>query len=202
METKLSIPILKETKNRIWSKQPPYTVSCIMPAANRPEYMSKAINNYLSQDYINKELIILDDGKNLVSSLIPDHPGITYKCCSNFGSLGNKRNLKCEKSSGSIIIHMDDDDWYANDWISNQVNELLNSEADICGLNQIQFFSSTLNKYWMTKNLNSKKPWLSGATLAYWKSFWLTHPFGDHEIGEDDNFVRNNGARIFAHNYF
>lgn len=201
-KTKLPGPILKETKSILWSNQPSYLVSCIMPTANRSEYISNAIHNFLSQDYTNKELIIIDDGKNPISDLIPENPKIIYIYDSDFGSLGNKRNLACERSKGSIIIHMDDDDWYAHDWISNQVNELVNSEADICGLNQIQFYSEPLNKYWMTKNLNSKRPWLSGATLAYWKSFWLNHPFGDLQIGEDDNFVRNNGAKIFAHNYF
>ncbi|MET1055810.1 MAG: glycosyltransferase family A protein, partial [Pedobacter sp.] len=106
------------------------------------------------------------------------------------------------KAAGNIIVHWDDDDWYASNWISHQVNVLLNTEADICGLNHVQFYSVNDNRYYFTKSSSAKKNWLCGATLAYRKSFWKKYPFKDIQIGEGDFFVRNKNAKVFAHDYY
>lgn len=178
-------------------------VTCIMPTANREELMLKAIQYFLEQDYPYKELVIIDDGAESAIRSIPNLYSIRYFYLKQPKSIGAKRNQACEKAAGSIIIHWDDDDWYAPDWISHQVNILLKSDADICGLNKIQYYSvNTGIKYWMTNNINPKRPWLSGATLAYRKSFWKRHKFKDLQIGEDDEFVRNTCTRIFAHSYY
>jgi glycosyltransferase involved in cell wall biosynthesis len=177
-------------------------VSCIMPTANRKDFIPSAIENFLKQDYMNTELIIVDDGKESVQHLIPDNPRIRYFYFEPLGPIGTKRNIACEIADGELITHWDDDDWYAQDWISHQVQALVNSDADICGINQVQFFSPTLNSYWMTKNSNSQRPWLTGASLIYRKSYWEKHPFKNLQIGEDDDYVRNSGGKIFAHDYF
>lgn len=177
-------------------------VSCIMPTANRRKFIPSALQYFLNQDYPNKELIIIDDGSDSIEDLIPSHKNISYFYSTTKETIGEKRNKACQKAAGSIILHWDDDDWYASNWLSYQVYTLLNSDADICGLNQVQFYSVSDNKYWMTKNMNSKNLWLSGATLAYWKTFWENHPFKNIQIGEDDDFVRNNGAKLFAHDFY
>lgn len=175
-------------------------VTCIMPTADREEFMLGAIQYFLKQDYPYKELVIIDDGIESAIRLIPNLYSIRYFYLKHSKNIGAKRNLACDKAAGSIIIHFDDDDWYAPDWVSHQVSILLKSDADICGLNKIQYYSvRTDTKYWITESPNSKR--LSGATLAYRKSFWKKHKFKDLQIGEDDDFLKNTGARIFAHSY-
>ncbi len=179
-------------------------VSCIMPTANRRDFVATAIRYFQKQDYQNKELIILDNGTDTIRDLVPDQLDINYFYIDPLyaGALGTKRNMANALTNGTLIMHWDDDDWYASDWMSHQVEALLSSGADISGINQIQFFSPSKNKYWMTKNSNSKRPWLNGANLIYKKSFWEQHPFKDLQIGEDDDFIRNNGAKVHAHNYY
>ena len=177
-------------------------VTCIMPIHERREFLPTAIRYFLQQDYPNTELVIVDDSAEPAYDLIPHNRNIKYFYSKVKEQIGIKRNKACNNANGEIIIHWDDDDWYAEDWISHQVTTLLKSNADICGLDQIQFHSIEDNRYWMTKNYNSKKLWLSGATLVYRKDFWEKHPFKDIQIGEDDDFVRNNGAIIFAHDYY
>ena len=46
---------------------PPTLVSCIMPTASRRRFVPLAIRYFLSQDYPNKELLILDDGDDSVA---------------------------------------------------------------------------------------------------------------------------------------
>jgi hypothetical protein len=42
-------------------------VSCIMPTANRRRFVPEAIRLFLAQDYLEKELVILDDGEDSVT---------------------------------------------------------------------------------------------------------------------------------------
>ncbi|WP_158799612.1 glycosyltransferase family A protein [Pedobacter sp. L105] len=180
-------------------------VSCIMPTANREKYIPFAINYFLQQDYPNKELVIIDDGKKSIASLIPSDPRIRYLYTEPIGSIGLKRNLACERSRGEIIVHWDDDDWHAEDWLSAEVYFLQESGADICGLQHTHFYSPITNKLLTVYRQYSDAPnpmnWVHGATLAYWKSFWEKHPFKDLYAGEDDDFIQNNGARLFIHDY-
>lgn len=181
-------------------------VSCIMPTANRQKYIPFALNHFLSQDYKNVELVIIDDGKNSIAPLLPDDPRIKYHYTEPLGTIGAKRNYACNMSEGEIIMHWDDDDWYASDWITRQVEYLYSSGADICGIEHIHFFSPVTDTLWVGTAMNRNNPsnpdqWLSGATLAYWKSFWVTHPFKDLQTGEDDNFITKSGAKVFAHEY-
>ena len=178
----------------------PY-VSCIMPTANRPNFALLAIEHFLNQDFRDAELIIIDDGKKSIRSLLPGHHRIKYFYTDPLGSVGVKRNFACEKAQGEIIMHWDDDDWYAHDWISRSIKSLNESKADITGLSQITFFSPRADKFWWYDGNALEHPWLAGATMTYRKSFWLTHPFRNLQIGEDYDYSWNTGAQLHAHNY-
>lgn len=176
-------------------------VSCIMPTANRQKFLPLAIDNFMAQDYANAELVIIDDGLEPATHLIPDDPRIRYFYTEPLGTIGVKRNYACEQANGEIIMHWDDDDWYAPDWIYKQFCALTDSAADIAGLNQVLFYSPSIDKRWLYQDLDLEKPWLCGATMAYHKSFWQEHPFIDIQVGEDYDFIWNTGARTFATGY-
>jgi len=175
-------------------------VSCIMLTANRPNFVPLAVHYFLNSDFRDAELIIVDDGKESVKSLLPHHHRIKYYYIEPLGSIGNKRNYGCEKASGEIIMHWDDDDYYSYDWMSKQISALETSGADIVGLNHIYFYSPVVNKFWNYEN-KEDPPWISGATMAYKKSFWQKHPFKNIQVGEDYDFIWNSGARIYAHDH-
>jgi glycosyltransferase involved in cell wall biosynthesis len=180
-------------------------VSCIMPTANRHKYIPLAIKNFLNQDYQNTELVIIDDGKEPILSLLPKDERIQYFYFDQKATIGMKRNYACERANGEIIMHWDDDDWYAPDWISRSLHFLFTSEADISGVEHIHFFSPVTETFWQGTALNRNNPgyrqWLSGATMTYRKSFWEKNPFKDKQTAEDDEFVRTPGAKVFAHDY-
>lgn len=178
----------------------PY-VSCIMPTANRQLHVPLAVDYFLNQDYRDAELIIVDDGREPIKKLIPDHHRIRYFYTEPLGTIGRKRNFACAQAKGEIIMHWDDDDYYAQDWISRQIEALVSSGADICGLDEIVFFSPSRKKYWRYAGTEPGKPWLAGATLAYWKSFWRKYPFKELQIGEDYDYIWNSGGKIYAHDH-
>lgn len=127
-----------------------------------------SIQYFLEQDYPYKELVIIDDSSQSAVSYIPNFYSIRYFYLQQKISVGTKRNKAREKAAGSIIIHWDDDDWYAPDWVSYHVDCLLNSDGDICGLSTVQYYSqNTHHTYFVTENDLIKKYGLSGATFAY-----------------------------------
>src|SRR5262245_51970448 len=113
--------------------------SCIMPTANRRAYVPHAIDYFLRQDHAARELIILDDGEDPVADLTPDDPRIRYIRETRRRSVGVKRNACVEAARGDIIVHWDDDDWYARDRISRQVRALESTGAEVCGCEALLF---------------------------------------------------------------
>lgn len=176
-------------------------VSCIMPTANRHEFIPFAIDNFLRQDYPNCELIIIDDGIESCSRLVPNSSKIKYNYSEPLGTIGVKRNVACEKSRGEYIVHWDDDDWYAPDWVSKQIDAIESYGADLSGLNKVIFYSYALDKSFLYENIDELNFWLCGATIAFRKSLWEQYHFVNMQIGEDTDFIKNSRGRVLAINY-
>jgi glycosyltransferase involved in cell wall biosynthesis len=160
-----------------------------MPTKDRRAFVPHAIEYFLRQDYPNRELLILDDGVDAIRDIVPDDPHIRYLRLEAKHSLGKKRNLACERAKGDIILHWDDDDWYADWRISYQVKALVDVGADICGLDQVFFYNPDTAQAWEYTYPKSAKPWGYGGTLCYFRDFWRRNPFADVEVGEDNRFV-------------
>jgi len=160
-----------------------------MPTYNRRKFVPLAIRYFLRQDYPNRELIIIDDGTDNIGDLVPDDPQVRYLRLGHKRTIGAKRNLACEEAKGPIIVHWDDDDWYAPRRISYQVRTLTEEQADICGLSKLFFYDPLANRSWQYVYPQGSKPWLAGGTLCYRKSIWQNSPFPDIDVGEDGQFL-------------
>src|ERR1044071_5568655 len=115
-------------------------VSCIMPTADRREFVGRAVGYFLRQDYEPKELIVVDDGEDAVGDLMPRDARVRYVRAEGKLTVGAKRNLACEQARGEVIAHWDDDDWHAPRRLSYQVGELLESGAEVCGIRELLFY--------------------------------------------------------------
>jgi glycosyltransferase involved in cell wall biosynthesis len=172
-------------------------VSCIMPTAERRQFVPHATRLFFAQDYSNKELIIVDDGPESVADLIPDVSQVRYLRHEGRLSIGAKRNLACEAAHGEIILHWDDDDWYAPWRVRYQVQSLLHNNFDLCGLDRAYFVNAEAQEAWEYVYPKSTLPWVCGATLCYRKSFWQNHHFAEVNRGEDTRFVFSaHGVRV------
>jgi glycosyltransferase involved in cell wall biosynthesis len=163
--------------------------SCIMPTANRRRFVPGAIAQFLAQDYNGAELVILDDGDDPVADLIPSHPAIRYVRTPRHRSLGAKRNAACEAARGDVILHWDDDDWYAPHRIRIQVKALHESGAELCGIARAFFFDPRTPAAWEYVYPPGSVPWVCGATQCYHRDYWRAHPFADMNVGEDTRFA-------------
>lgn len=170
-------------------------VSCIMPTANRRRLVQQSIKYFLRQDYVNKELIVVDDGAEPVGDLMPGDERVRYIRLDERLTVGAKRNLACEQARGHIVAHWDDDDWHAPHRLSYQVGALVEHRADVCGINTLLFYDAERGRAWQYRYPSSQKLWLSGSTLCYTRKFWQTNQFPNIDVGEDARFVWSNRAK-------
>ncbi len=162
-----------------------------MPTANRRQFIPGAIARFLAQDYENAELVILDDGEVAVADLVPAHEKIRYVRTGKHRTLGDKRNRAAAAARGEILLHWDDDDWYAPERIRLQVDALVQSGADVCGAGRVFFIDPRRCAAWeyIYPHGRNTAPWVYGATLCYRRSYWQAHPFAALQVGEDTQFA-------------
>lgn len=154
-------------------------VSVIVPTTHdRKEYNERILNNFIRQDYQQKHLMF----------------------DFNSGTIGEKRNRLCKSAIGEIIIHMDSDDWYSDNWITKSVFDLQISKADIIGMTKFYLYDPVLDAAWMYTYHPAGSPWVTGATMCYRKEFWDANNFPPLQIGEDAGFCCKT-KNIVAHNY-
>jgi glycosyltransferase involved in cell wall biosynthesis len=163
--------------------------TCIMPTYDRRRFVPRAIEYFLRQDYDRSELLIVDDGKDRVGDLVPEHPRVRYLGLPSRLLIGAKRNLACEQADGDVILHWDDDDWHAPHRVRYEVESLVASGADVCGINRVLFYDCRDRSAWTYTYPSTQRFWLYGNSLCYRRAFWERNRFADVHVGEDTRFV-------------
>jgi glycosyltransferase involved in cell wall biosynthesis/GT2 family glycosyltransferase len=165
-------------------------VSCIMPTSDRRALVPQSIRYFLRQDYPRRELIIVDDGVDAIADVIPEDPRISYVRLPERHTIGAKRNLACQRATGKIIAHWDDDDWIADWRLSYQVNALSKAGGKAaCGLSSVLYYDPRHDRAWRYTYPERQRRWVAGNTLCYHKDLWQKHPFPQVNEGEDTRFV-------------
>ncbi len=162
-----------------------------MPTCNRRRFVPHAIRYFMRQDYFEKELIILDDGTDSVEELIPPAKNIRYFRLSEKITLGAKLNMGCRYARGKIIANWDDDDWYDSRRLTYQIEQLLNSQAKVCGINRLLYYNLNDEKALQYIYPPNQRPWLLGSSLCYYKEHWKKNQFAEIDVGMDALFVWN-----------
>jgi len=152
-------------------------VTVICPTYNRRKYIPSLISCFLSQTYINSELVIVDDGPESAEDLIPAHSRIRYVRLPDGPALtcGAKRNVCCTHARGEIIVHFDDDDWQAPTRIADQVAQLQASKKQVLSYYNILYWNEDTQKVY--RCWPQKMRAAHGASLCYRKNFWKQNPF-------------------------
>jgi glycosyltransferase involved in cell wall biosynthesis len=183
-----------EPFQHVTSTEPCPLISCIMPTANRANFVRLALRCFDQQDYPRRELIIVDDGQEDLSELVGKVPEAQYLRLSSPQSIGAKRNLACQKARGDIIAHWDDDDWYAPERLSRQIEPLLKNEADMSGLEGTYVLELSAGKFWNVSPELHQRMFVGnvhGGTLLFRKSIFdqgLRYP--SVNLAEDAAFIR------------
>jgi hypothetical protein len=109
-------------------------VTCVMPTYNRRGFVERSIRLFLAQDYPNRELVIVDDGEDDVSDLVPPDGAVRHVRLSRRTTIGEKRNLVADETDGDLLVQWDDDDWYGPARLSRQVAPLVAGRADLTAI--------------------------------------------------------------------
>lgn len=173
-------------------------VSCIMPTSNRRSFVRHALQYFISQDYPNRELIIVDDGADPIGDLAENLPGVRYFRLPARKSIGAKRNLACQHAQGEIIAHWDDDDWYSSDRLRYQVMPILEGSADLTGLENAFVLQLPTGEFWTTNSELHKQLFVGnvhGGTIVYRKELLHGIRFPEVNLAEDAWFLRYAASR-------
>jgi glycosyltransferase involved in cell wall biosynthesis len=161
-------------------------VSCIMPTCNRQGLIPVALKCFLSQDWPDKELVVVDDGAagvgGLVKQLVPE---AVYIYLAEKQVIGVKRNLACDAAGGEVICHFDDDDWSAAGRVRDQVMRLLESGKQMAGYHSVTYWNG-VRAY---RYASPVPDYAVGATMCYRRSFWHAHRFPAKDYAEDNDLV-------------
>ena len=126
-------------------------VSVITPTFNRAELLALVLKSFLSQTYQNIEWRILDDSDRPNSQFqrLNNHR-IFYQHNEKRMSIGEKRNLLIEQSTGDVIVNFDDDDYYAPTYLAQLMMALQTTQADLLNLRGFFIYSSVAKRfaYW------------------------------------------------------
>ena len=109
-------------------------VSICTPTFNRRPFIPIMLKCFDHQTYPKDrmEWIIVDDGTDKIEDLVKGHPQVKYFKYDEKMTLGRKRNLMHQKAQGSIIVYMDDDDYYPPERVSHAVETLKNNPNALC----------------------------------------------------------------------
>lgn len=125
--------------------------SCIVPIYNVENYLERCLNSLLKQDYINYEVILIDDGSTDTSGKIVDEyakKSSIFKVIHKVNEgLGETRNVGLRMATGDYIIFVDSDDWVENTYLSEISKIIIETKADIvhCSWYEDTEISSKLN---------------------------------------------------------
>ena len=126
-------------------------VSVCTPTFNRRPFIPMMFECFRNQTYPKDriEWIIIDDGTDKIKDLVNSSciPQIKYFELPNKITLGAKRNLMHDKSTGSIIVYMDDDDYYPPERISHAVEVLNANKTALCaGSSELYIYFKHIQK--------------------------------------------------------
>ena len=126
-------------------------VSVCTPTFNRRPFIQNMFQCFRNQDYPKHriEWIIVDDGTDKIRDLIEasNIPQIRYFEVAEKMTLGAKRNYMHKFARGSIIVYMDDDDYYPPDRVSHAVEVLEKNPSALCsGSSEIYIYFKHISK--------------------------------------------------------
>jgi glycosyltransferase involved in cell wall biosynthesis len=167
-------------------------VSVVLTTRDRPRLLAVALECYRRQNYANRELIVVDDGDRypVEARVVEDLGGRIVRVAPGM-QLGTKLNRGVEQAHGEWCQKMDDDDWYAPDFLTAMASAVLNDRKEVCRpplaiLNPFLFFE--VAKWEVRRSAKHNSP---GATLFFAREDWEQHPFRAVPRDEDVWFVRD-----------
>lgn len=189
-------------------------VSICTPTFNRRPFIPMMIECFNNQTYPKDKIewIIIDDGTDKIEDLVTHIPQVKYFYYPEKLTLGKKRNIMHEKTTGDIIIYMDDDDYYPPERISHAVETLQNNPHALCaGSSEMYIFFKHIQKMYQFGPY--KENHSTAATFAFRRELLNQTSYDDTAcLAEEKHFLKNytipfvqldplKSILVFSHNH-
>ena len=184
---------MSKSTNSMPSKLP--MVSVCTPTFNRRPFIHNMFRCFVNQDYPMHliEWIIVDDGTDKIQDLIlaSGIPQIRYFEVPEKMTLGAKRNYMHQFVRGSIIVYMDDDDYYPPERISHAVERLQSKPEALCaGSSEIYIYFKSMNKMIQCGPYNDNHA--TAGTFAFKTEMLKDTKYEDHAaLAEERAFLKD-----------
>ena len=159
-------------------------VSLITPTYNRARFIPNLIQGVLNQDYPRHrmEWIVYDDGSEPVEHLFADvpkvFPNFKYIYVEDKVNIGAKRNRLNKEATGSIIIAIDDDDYYPPQRVSHVVFKFKqNPTYELAGSSELYMFYTDIKTIYKLGPYN--KNHATNGTMAWKRSCSLRNTYDE-----------------------
>ncbi|WP_442587814.1 glycosyltransferase family 2 protein [Pedobacter sp. AW31-3R] len=166
-------------------------ISCICVTNNRVNLLKRSIACFVTQEYINKEIVVSypetdNDTRSFIDILLEFYPTISLIRIERPGNLsvGNAHNMAIRICKGEYICHWDDDDWYHPGRLIVQYTDMVNKGFKACVLRHILLYDST------TENAYASFTYSWDNTILCKKEILLANPYADRNKGEDTHIMR------------
>jgi glycosyltransferase involved in cell wall biosynthesis len=161
-------------------------VSVVLTTRDRPRFLQIALRCFAAQTYANRELVIVDDGIHFpVDEALAASVGARLVRVDHGASIGAKLNAGVEACRGHLCQKMDDDDWYAPDFLETMLAYRSNALIDVYRPMMtfvMPFLFFELDRWEIRRSIDQNVP---GATLMFDRDDWLEQPFRNLERDED-----------------
>lgn len=172
-------------------------VSVCTPTFNRRPFIPIMLECFRNQDYPKDriEWIIVDDGTDKIKDLLDEakdlKQNIKYFEVDKKMALGAKRNYMHSKATGSIIVYMDDDDYYPPERISHAVETLMTNKDALCaGSSEIYVYFKHIKKMMQCGPYAATHA--TAGTFAFRAELLKQTRYEDHAaLAEEKAFLKN-----------
>lgn len=179
--------------------QAPVSIAVICPTLNRPTMHETLYLAFDGQTHPHKELWVLDDSQDPSPFLVRQASNdarlhYVHTTDSRRIPTGTKRNLLIQMSTGGVIAHFDDDDWYESTYLSSMLDALLYDDLDLVKLsawNEVRVHDPRRGRcLYDARDKGLAHLWGWGFSYMYRRYVASRVRFPDAFFGEDFRFVQ------------
>lgn len=173
-------------------------VSVCTPTFNRRPFIPMMLECFRNQTYPRDrtEWIIVDDGTDKIKDLLDALGADLAKQIRYFPldaklSLGAKRNYMHKQAKGSIIVYMDDDDYYPPERVEHAVDTLMANKDALCaGSSEMYIYFKHLSQMYQCGPYGPNHA--TAGTFAFKSRLLDETRFEDHAaLAEEKAFLKN-----------
>jgi glycosyltransferase involved in cell wall biosynthesis len=166
-------------------------VSVCTPTFNRRPFIDIMIECFKNQTYPKNriEWIIVDDGTDKIKDVLDKSKLdlIKYFPIEKKMSLGEKRNFMHKQCKGSIIVYMDDDDYYPPERISHAVQRLQEAPSALCaGSSELYIYFKHIKQMYQCGPYNPNHA--TAGTFAFRKELLEQTSYEDNAALAEEKF--------------